>query len=67
MKKLIKKNSWLIIGAVIGSIAGFMYWKFVGCKSGTCYIQSNPFRMTIYGTIMGALLLSIFQPKAQEK
>lgn len=58
------RNNWLTIsGVIVGSIAGYLYWKFVGCTSGTCYIQSNPVRMTLYGALMGGLILNIFQPK----
>ena len=55
-----------ITGVLIGSIAGFLYWKFVGCTSGTCYIQSNPVRMTLYGALMGGLVLNIFQPQTKQ-
>lgn len=48
------------IGVIIGGIAGFLYWKFIGCASGTCYIQSNPYRMTIYAAVIGGLLFNSF-------
>lgn len=47
-------------GVLVGGIAGFLYWKFLGCASGTCYIQSNPYRMGIYSAIIGGLLFSNF-------
>ena len=63
----LKKNILTITGVLIGSIAGFLYWKFIGCTSGTCYIQSNPFRMTLYGALMGGLVFNIFQPKINKQ
>jgi hypothetical protein len=27
-------------GITLGAIAGFSYWYFVGCKSGSCLITS---------------------------
>ncbi len=61
MKIFLKKNILTIIGVPLGALAGFLYWKFVGCNSGSCAITSNPVNSTIYGSIMGGLLCSIFQ------
>lgn len=41
---------------VIGAAGGFLYYKFVGCASGTCPITSNPWSSTIYGAVMGLLI-----------
>ncbi|MFY8166457.1 MAG: DUF6132 family protein, partial [Sediminibacterium sp.] len=57
----IQKNILGIIGIVIGAIAGFAYWKFIGCNSGTCMITSKPLNSTLYGSLMGYLLFSIFK------
>lgn len=61
MKVFLKKNILTIIGVPLGALAGFIYWKFIGCNSGSCAITSNPLNSTIYGSIMGGLLFSIFQ------
>ena len=61
MKNWILKNKLYGIGAVAGAIAGFLYWKYVGCLTGTCAITSNPVRSTIYFAILGALLFSLFK------
>lgn len=61
MKTFLKKNILTIIGIPLGALAGFLYWKFVGCNSGTCAITLNPMNSTLYGAVMGGLLLSIFQ------
>ena len=52
MKKIIKP----IIGVVLGGVAGFLYWKFVGCSSGTCPITSSPLYSSLYGATMGGLI-----------
>ena len=61
MKKFIKKYLLTIIGVIVGAVAGFLYWKFIGCNSGTCAITSKPLNSTAYGALMGGLVFSIFQ------
>lgn len=61
MIKWITKNKLWFIGGITGAIAGFIYWKYVGCLTGTCAITSNPLRSTIYFAVVGALLFSIFK------
>ncbi|MBP6431760.1 MAG: hypothetical protein KA319_08340 [Ferruginibacter sp.] len=61
MKKLFKSNYLYFIGAVIGAIAGYLYWQQIGCASGTCAITSKPVNSTIYGALMGSLLFGIFK------
>jgi len=57
-------KKWLTpIGIVIGATAGFMYWKLIGCSSGSCAITSKPFNATVYGAVMGGLLISILKRK----
>lgn len=46
------------IGIIAGGVAGFLYWKFIGCASGTCPITSNKYISVIYGALLGSLLLS---------
>lgn len=65
-KIFIRKNKKALllsgIGVVAGSLAGFFYWKYVGCNSGTCAIWSNPTKATLYGAMLGGLLLFSFVP-----
>ena len=48
----------IIIGIVIGGVAGFAYYKLVGCRSGSCPITSNPLASIIFGAIFGGLIAS---------
>ncbi|MHA3047010.1 DUF6132 family protein [Riemerella anatipestifer] len=61
MIDFIKKHKLSIIGAIIGTMSGYLYWKFVGCSTGTCAITSKPINSTLYGGVMGALFLSLFK------
>ena len=59
-----------LIGVVVGSIAGYLYYYYVGCVTGTCPITSKPFNSVVYGAIMGSLLFSMFnkeKTKAENK
>ena len=49
-----------IIGAIIGGILGLLYYKKVGCPTGSCPITSNPYGSTIYGAVIGLLVSSFF-------
>jgi len=55
-----------VIGAFLGAIAGYFYWQQVGCSSGTCMITSKPVNSTVYGAMMGALLLSMFKKESKQ-
>ncbi|NLN34295.1 MAG: hypothetical protein GX159_11980 [Flavobacteriaceae bacterium] len=67
MNTFIRKNLLTIIGIPLGAIAGFLYWKFVGCNTGTCAITSNPLNSTLYGSVMGGLVFSMFKNNKKEK
>jgi hypothetical protein len=54
--KLIK---WPIVIA-LGAAAGYAYWFYIGCNSGSCAITSSPVNSSIYGAVMGGLFLNIF-------
>ena len=64
---MLSKYKLVIAGIILGAIAGWCYWYFVGCASGTCLITSKPFNSTIYGAVTGALLLSLFKNDKQIK
>ncbi len=49
-----------VLGVLIGGIAGYLYYHFVGCASGSCAITSKPLNSTLYGSLMGGLLFNTF-------
>ncbi len=56
MKKLLK-DKWLsIVFTVSGALGGFLYWKFIGCNSGTCPINSVWYWSTLWGAAVGYLV-----------
>ena len=56
MKNFLIKYRIKIIFTVLGALGGFLYWKFVGCSSGTCPITSHWYTMGSYGIIMSYLI-----------
>lgn len=46
----------IIIGMLIGSAVGFLWYKIVGCPAGGCPITSNPVISSVYGAVMGLLI-----------
>ena len=62
------KIVWIKVGfALFGALGGFLYWKFVGCTSGTCPIKSVWYYSTLWcmamGYLVGDLLLSFILKK----
>jgi hypothetical protein len=47
------------LGVLIGGIAGFLYYHFVGCSSGTCPITSHSYSSIIFGGLLGYLIFSV--------
>jgi H+/Cl- antiporter ClcA len=52
----LKKNIFGIIFALVGGVAGYLYWRFVGCESGTCPLKSVWYYSVFIGTLIGYLL-----------
>lgn len=61
LNNILKKNTWLLAGAAVGALGGYLYWYYIGCESGSCAITSSPLNSSLYGTLMGGLLFSSFQ------
>jgi len=50
----------LIVGIALGAAAGYAYYRFVGCSTGTCPLTRNPFISTLYGALIGAIASGAF-------
>jgi hypothetical protein len=60
---LSKKTIYSSLYIFAGAIAGFAYYYFVGCRGGSCPIQSNPYISTVYGGLLGLIISGIFTKK----
>jgi ABC-type branched-subunit amino acid transport system permease subunit len=56
-----KKMIAIVIGAVVGGVVGYLYYRFIGCRSGTCFITRNPYISTIYWAVLGGLIANILK------
>lgn len=54
------------LGIGVGAIAGYLYYHFIGCASGTCAITSKPLNSTLYGSLMGGLVFNMFVKKEKK-
>ena len=48
------------IGIVVGAIAGYLYYYYIGCASGSCSITSKPLNSSLYGALLGGLIFNMF-------
>ena len=56
--KLPEKKQLIVYGVFIvaGLVGGFLYWRYVGCRTGTCPLKSNPYYMIGVGGLFGYLI-----------
>lgn len=57
-----KKIIFRVVLTILGGIAGYLYWHYVGCASGTCPITSRWYYSAIYGLVIGYLISGLFIP-----
>lgn len=53
------KHKFIFAGIVAGATLGYLYYYFIGCANGTCIITSKPVNSTMYGALLGGLLVNI--------
>lgn len=45
----------LFLPVVLGALAGYLYYTFIGCN-GSCAITGSPVNSTLYGSLIGLVL-----------
>ncbi len=68
-EEIMKNLKWkkLLIFMAIGGLAGYAYYYFIGCTTGSCPLSSNPYLMTGYGLGAGLVLGWDFKKKEKKK
>jgi hypothetical protein len=64
---MMNKKVFILTGAVIGGLGGFLYWKFFGCTDGTCALKSNWMIMTGYGILLGYVIFDFIPFKKKKE
>lgn len=60
IKEFLRSKNFLksLMGIALGGLAGFLFFWFVGCNTGTCPITSNPYSTIFIGSLMGLVIVS---------
>jgi hypothetical protein len=61
------KYWYVVLLAVIGLAGGYLYWRFIGCKTGSCPITSNWYSSAFVGGIIGYLAGDMFTDISKRK
>ena len=48
--------------APVGSAGGWLYYRYVGCTTGTCAVTSSLWLSTGFGCVLGSLLYTVLRP-----
>jgi hypothetical protein len=67
MKGIIRTYRKTIGALVLGALVGYTYYALVGCNSGSCAIASSPLISTLYGALMGVLIVGFPDNKQTSK
>jgi len=67
MRKWIINNKIILAGMMLGAIAGYFYYRLIGCSNGTCLISSKPVNSTVYFGVMGAIFFSLFKKETVDR
>ena len=52
-------NFWKpFVAILLGALAGFLYYYYIGCSSGSCAITSDPYKSAMMGAVIGWFLVS---------
>jgi len=63
----IKKRKVSFLFLFLGGLGGFLYWRLIGCSSGTCPITSKWHASILYGMILGWLVGDLIASFLKEK
>jgi hypothetical protein len=51
-------------GIVIFAALGYVYYYFVGCRTGTCPLTASPYSSILMGAVFGAAVGNLFRHRS---
>ncbi|MDQ7798927.1 MAG: hypothetical protein RDU76_08315 [Candidatus Edwardsbacteria bacterium] len=48
----------IVLGAAGGGTVGFLYYKFIGCRTGACPMAANPWISILVWAVIGGLMMA---------
>lgn len=45
-----------MLGVLLGGLAGYGWYRLIGCSTGACPLTANPYISTLYGAVVGAMM-----------
>ena len=48
--------------ALVGCAKGWLYYRYMGCATGTCAVTSSPWLSTGFDCVLGSLLYTVLWP-----
>ena len=67
MTALLRRHWRTLLGAALGAAAGALYAHFIGCRTGTCALTSNPWTAAAFFGLTGAIALAPGAPRGDEE
>tara|TARA_B110000879_G_scaffold191261_1_gene256279 strand:+ start:649 stop:837 length:189 start_codon:yes stop_codon:yes gene_type:complete len=58
---MINRKIMIIVGIIVGGVAGYLYWKHIGCSAGSCPITSGRYNSTLYGMFLGGIVFDLIR------
>ncbi len=46
----------ILMGVIIGGAVGYAIYRFIGCRTGACPLNSNPYISMVIWALCGALI-----------
>ena len=54
--RLWQRHHRLVLGALGGAVVGYLLYRFVGCRTGTCPLTADPVTAMGVYALLGALI-----------